>query len=80
MSIETQDQVVELSEYGRACYDEGKAFCDLNGIPYATFDGELICRVDDVRKAVGKPERDPSKFCCVHEVPHLLWALDNPYA
>ena len=56
---------------------EGLDFCQEHSIQYGTFAGENIVRSDDVRKALDKGERDSSKFYYMHEVPHVIWALNN---
>ena len=65
------------AEIKGALIEEGTAFCEGNSITFGTFDGDNIVRADDVRVAMGKDANDPSKYWFMHEIPHVVWALEN---
>lgn len=69
------DYITDIKD---ALIDEGHQFCQYNSVPYATTaDGDHIVRCDDIRKALDKCETDPRKYYPMHEVPHIVWCLNN---
>ena len=58
-----------------ALHEEGLAFCQEHSIIHGTFDGEEIVNVDSIREVLGRAQLNPSRYCFMHEVPHIVWNL-----
>lgn len=54
---------------------EGKAFCTKHSLVQGTHDSETIVKINDIRAALQEPEGDPTQYCKLHEVPHVVWII-----
>jgi len=54
---------------------EGKAFCTKHSLVQGTHGSEKIVKINDIRAALQEPEGDPTQYCKLHEVPHVVWII-----